>query len=378
MTLRSIWSDFLSLFQETDSLAMSLGIKFGFLLLFIILSIIFGRWTARIISFVIRQIAPQQSEQINQRFIYPFRSGFQIVGTLVLLSFCLGFLKEYEEVYQLLRFFLSLAIIVSLAWLVSRICQQIILSYGITIIQKLGWNADDFVLILETATNIVIGFISVIIFANLHDINLLALVAGLGIGGLAVAFAAQKVLEQLIGTIVVYLDRPYLPGEYIRVNFNIQQPDVYGRVESIGLRSTKIRIAARNTLLIVPNSIMATKDIENVTRGKKVMVLLYLDFDRLLDDQEKALVEKVVEESTSTLFGIDPGSTKVAVIKPKDQPGNRARVTFFILGSSESSNQLRKRLLELSNEEISQQLIEHSLHFEMKEPTIYVDSPIPI
>lgn len=169
-----------------------------------------------------------------------------------------------------------------------------------------------------------------------------------------------------------------MPGEYVRVNFNVQQPDVYGRIESIGLRSTKIRIAARNTLLIVPNSIMATKDIENISRGKKVMVLLYLDFKKVLEEQEKALVEKIVLETTNTLFGIDPGSTKIALLIPKDKPGSRARVSFFILGSNEDSTQLRKRLLELANKKITKQFGEHGIQFEVTEPTIYVDSPIPI
>ncbi len=58
----------------------------------------------------------------------------------------------------------------------------------------------------------------VLIFAEIHQINLIGLFASLGIGGLAIAFAAQKTLEQLLGTVVLYLDRPYLPGEYITNN----------------------------------------------------------------------------------------------------------------------------------------------------------------
>jgi hypothetical protein len=123
---------------------------------------------------------------------------------------------------------------------------------------------------------------------------------------------------------------------------------------------------------------MAIKDIENITRGKKVMVLLYLDFMKPLPEQEKALIEQVIQESTETLFGIDPGSTKITLLHPKDKPGTRARVTFFILGSNEDSTQLRKRLLEVANEKISKQLVNYGIKFKMNEPTIYVDSPVPI
>ena len=51
--------------------------------------------------------------------------------------------------------------------------------------------------------------------------------ACLGIGGLAIAFAAQKLLEQLISTVVLYLDRPFVPGDYIRVSLNPHAADVY-------------------------------------------------------------------------------------------------------------------------------------------------------
>ena len=118
---------------------------------------------------------------------------------------------------------------------------------------------------------------------------LAGLLAGVSISGIALSFAAQNTLQQVFGTVIFFLDKPFVRGEYIRL------PDgTFGRVESIGLRSTKIRTAAKNTLLIVPNSKMADWAIENVTRGKKVMILVYLDFERLLDEYEKSLVRQII------------------------------------------------------------------------------------
>lgn len=108
------------------------------------------------------------------------------------------------------------------------------------------------------------------------------------------------------------------------------------------------------------------------------MVLLYLDFPRSLDKSEVALLEKVVKESTSTLFGIDPDSTKINLYPQEEQAGIRARVSFFILGSNENSIDFRKRLLELANEGISKKLIFYGIEFTMQEPTLYVDSNVTI
>ncbi|MDY7020535.1 MAG: mechanosensitive ion channel [Cyanobacteriota bacterium] len=378
MDLLSLLQEIFPWNEESRRFLIGLGLRLTIFILFVVLSVIIGQYTPRLLILINQKIFPKVGNKIGPNFIIPLKSGIRITGTLILIAFCIGLLKPYEEFYEFLRFCLYLSITISGSWLASRFCRQFIRIYGIVIIQKLGLKPDEFVMVLETVSNIIIGFFAVILFANVNNINLVGLLAGVGIGGIAIAFAAQRVLEQFIGTIAIYLDRPYVPGEYVRINFNPHSEDTYGRIEAIGLRSTKIRIAARNTLLIVPNSIMATKDIENITRGKKVMVLLYLDFARKLEAQEKALIDKIVKESTDTLFGIDPGSTKITLLKPKNQLGTRARVTFFILGSSEDSTQLRKRLLELANEKISHQLVNYGIEFEMKEPTIYVDSPIPI
>ncbi|MDP8964777.1 MAG: mechanosensitive ion channel family protein [Cyanobacteriota bacterium] len=345
---------------------------------FILLSLIIGRYTPTLVRFIIQRFSPQQVTKIYDSLIEPIRKLFIIAGTLILFSLSLKVIKEYEAIYNFFYFFIDLAVTISVAWLASRFFRQFVRVYGIELIRKLGRDVEELLLVLETLVNVIIGFIAVLAFAQ-GRFDLVGLMAGLGIGGLAIAFAAQKTLEQLLGTIVLYLDRPFVPGEYIRLQKSQQIPEgLFGRVESIGLRSTKIRTVAKSTLFIVPNSILANLEIENITRGKKVMVLLYLDFPQLLEEREQALVQQVIAESTDSLFGIDPGSTNIDLINPDEKQTTRARVTFFILGSSDNSIQLRKRLLELANEKISKKLMKSGIKFTMQDPTIYVESPVTI
>ncbi len=345
---------------------------------FILLSLIIGRYTPTLVRFIIQRFSPQQVTKIYDSLIEPIRKLFIIAGTLILFSLSLKVIKEYEAIYNFFYFFIDLAVTISVAWLASRFFRQFVRVYGIELIRKLGRDVEELLLVLETLVNVIIGFIAVLAFAQ-GRFDLVGLMAGLGIGGLAIAFAAQKTLEQLLGTIVLYLDRPFVPGEYIRLQKSQQIPEgLFGRVESIGLRSTKIRTVAKSTLFIVPNSILANLEIENITRGKKVMVLLYLDFNHFLEEREQALVQQVITESTNSLVGIDPGSTNIDLINPEEKQATRARVTFFILGSSENSIQLRKRLLELANEKISKKLLKSGIKFTMQDPTIYVESPVTI
>lgn len=336
-------------------------------------SLLIGHSTPSILIALFQRFSSSKFFVILEKVLTPLREAQQIAGTVLLLHASLNILRPYSTVFALLRPWLDLALVVSLAWLLSRGFRQVIRLYGIDLIRKLGLEIDEFVLVIETVINAVIIVFSIFIFAQTQQFNLIGLITSLGIGGLAVAFAAQKIIEQILSTIVLYLDRPFVPGDYIRMaNGQI------GRIESIGLRSTKIRTAAKSTLMIVPNSNLVNAEIENLTMAKKVMVLLYLDFLKPLEDQDAALVKQVIAEETNSLFGIDPGSTNISLLHNAEERITRARITFFILGSSENSIQLRKRLLELANEKISKKLMKFGIQFFLQDPTIYVESPVTI
>jgi MscS family membrane protein len=83
-----------------------------------------------------------------------------------------------------------------------------------------------------------------------------SLIAGLGIGGLAVALAAQKTVENLFGSLSIGVDQPFRVGDFVKIE------DTTGTVESIGLRSTRVRTLDR-TLVTYPNGKLADLRIEN-------------------------------------------------------------------------------------------------------------------
>ena len=358
-----------------DNGIINVAIFFGL----VMISLLVARYAPAIVKFIVCWFIPQSAIDVYEKVIAPISNLIELLVTFILISIWLYLLEDYETFYSFLRIGIDLAIVVIIAWLLSRLWSQYIRVYGVNFLRNLGYEIDDLVVITETVFNVIIGVTAAFAFAAMRGINLIAPLAGLGIGSLAIAFAAQKTLEQILGTLVIYLDRPFIPGEHIRIPSSGQLSEgLFGRVESIGLRSSKIRTVAKGTLIIVPNSILANLEIENITRGKKVMVLLYLDFNKELIDKEEALVKQVIQEGTNSILGIDPSSTSIFIYKNQDTENSRARVTFFILGSSENSIELRKRLLELANEKVSLKLKDYGIEFEMQEPNIYVESPITI
>ncbi|MFN7904513.1 MAG: mechanosensitive ion channel family protein, partial [Pseudobdellovibrionaceae bacterium] len=93
-------------------------------------------------------------------------------------------------------------------------------------------------------------------------VNVNSVLAGLGIGGMAIAFAAQESIAAFFGSLVILTDAPFKLGDLIKFG------DHEGTVEHIGFRSTRIR-ALNDTLLIIPNSTMAKENINNLTERKR-------------------------------------------------------------------------------------------------------------
>jgi len=106
---------------------------------------------------------------------------------------------------------------------------------------------------------IVLGLVIIFYGASQIGIPLVGVLAGVGVGGLAIALAAQDSLKNLLGSLMIFMDQPYKPGQRIIVEGHD------GFVEQIGLRSTKIRMLD-GALTSIPNERMASLDIENIGR----------------------------------------------------------------------------------------------------------------
>ena len=111
-----------------------------------------------------------------------------------------------------------------------------------------------------------------------------SLIAGLGIGGLAVALAAQKTLENLFGAFTIGVDQPFRVGDYIKL------ADVSGTVEEIGLRSTRLRTLDR-TIVTIPNGKLVEMQVETFAPRDRFRLAHTL---RLAHGTEAAQVKQIV------------------------------------------------------------------------------------
>jgi len=141
---------------------------------------------------------------------------------------------------------------------------------------------------------IVIATTAALMWADQAGFNVSTLIAGLGVGSLAVALAAQKTLENVIGAITLYTARPIRPGDWCRFG------QIQGTVEEIGLRSVTLRTKNR-TLVTVPNSMFSSADIENFSVRDRIRFYKLLELQMPTPDQLRAILGEF-----RTLFAAHP------------------------------------------------------------------------
>ena len=212
-----------------------------------------GQFGAVLLNRALRYVATPQFNDFYGQVIEPRRTLLGSVIALGLFDIVLWlFFKVFLDVpwYTSLEKFFTLGLTVAFGWLMSRLFKEYFDSYILGAAAKQGQKTNSELLVLgKFFANFGIIVVLTIIFGQTHNFNIFGLVASLGVGGIAIAFAAQKVLEQLLGGVVIYIDRPFNIDDYIGL------PDgTYGRVESLGLRSTKVRTSGKGTLAIVPNN----------------------------------------------------------------------------------------------------------------------------
>jgi MscS family membrane protein len=184
-----------------------------------------------------------------------FIAGFYVAGFQI--SFSEGGTRLYYNILEIL-------IVLLIIWIIIRFLDAIIEHYFKPMIAESESQLDDQLLpFAKTTVKIIIILIGAIFLIKDFGYDVTSLVAGLGIGGLAFALAAQPLLTNLFGGISIIADKPFHIGDRIRVDDKYE-----GYVTQIGMRSTTIK-SPEDTFIHIPNSVIAATALENKSREDK-------------------------------------------------------------------------------------------------------------
>jgi MscS family membrane protein len=166
---------------------------------------------------------------------------------------------------------------------------------------------------------VVIGLL--VALGQVFGVNVTALIGGLGIGGLAVAFAAKESLENLLASFTIFIDQPFGVGDLVTAG------TVSGTVEKIGFRSTRLRTAEKS-YLTVPNKSMIDKPLDNLSlrTARRVGFTLYFD-QKTTSNQLQAIITEAVEAMQAHPLVTKDVQMKFNTISPA---GKEVTVQYFV------------------------------------------------
>ncbi len=190
-----------------------------------------------------------------------FIAGFYIAG------FQINFNEAGHRWYYNI---LEILIVMLVIWIVIRFLDAVIEHYFKPMIAESESQLDDQLLpFAKTTVKVIIILIGAIFLIKDFGYDVTSLVAGLGIGGLAFALAAQPLLTNLFGGISIIADKPFKIGDRVRVDDRYE-----GYVTQIGMRSTTIK-SPIDTFIHIPNSVIAATALENKSREDKDHAIRY-------------------------------------------------------------------------------------------------------
>lgn len=277
------------------------------LALLVVVSLAFSRLAAKAAVRLLQPITRRTQTDFDDQFITSVVNPMRLL--LALGAFRAGLYALPASV--LLRTYLGRAltglIYLAIAWVVMRLIDLAAARAVARMTSRHRLSAVSVVPLGRRTAKA--AAIVIALLATLHSwgYNTTALLAGLGVGGLAIALAAQKTLENLFGGVAITSDKPVLVGDYCRYG------DKFGTVEDIGLRSTRLRTLDR-TVVTIPNATFSSLEIENFAQRDKFFFHPTLQLHKDTTPDQVRTVRENIRNLLLATDKVDPQPARVRMI----------------------------------------------------------------
>jgi MscS family membrane protein len=260
--------------------------KYAASLIYIVLA--FGvAWLLDVIVAVwLHRVSARTKTPYDDLLLKLLRGPLKLVAFIILLNIGLGLFDWPARAQLLLSRGLIVVVAFSVTYLATKIADLLLNLWRekIVLVEDRAL-AEQLIPLLAKLAKVLIIFAAAVVTAENLDIKITSLLAGFSIGGLALGLAAQDTVANLFGAVAIFLDKPFHLGDLIKIE------GADGTVESIGLRSTRIRNADGHHVT-VPNKLMGNAIITNITRRPAIRteMNLGLAYDTPVEKVKQATV----------------------------------------------------------------------------------------
>lgn len=212
---------------------------------------------------VLARILTLQGPALDERMVRVMRGPVRLILTVLLFSIGRRYLALDLMFQERLGSLEHLLWIAGSAWLVFRLIDMAALGIRARAERRGNVGLVPTLVPVQRLTKVLVVAIGFLAMLGALGVNITAALAGLGVGGVAVALAGQKSLENLLGGVNLFADQPVRVGDFFRYG------DQVGTVEEIGLRSTRVRTLDR-TVVTIPNAEFSNLRLENFARRDRM------------------------------------------------------------------------------------------------------------
>lgn len=257
--------------------AISFGIFLGAIIIAKICYWAIGKYVKKITARTKTDLDDILVDKLEEPIVY----GIGIIG------FYWGFQRLHfgTNIDNFFHHVFTITFTLNITWLIVRVVDALIEEYVVPVINKSDTDLDDQLLpLIRKLLKAILWSFGIIIGLNNAGFDVAALIAGLGIGGLALALAAQDTVKNIFGGIMIFLDKPFKLTDRIKID------GFDGNVEEIGIRSTRIR-TLEGRLVTIPNAHFSDNAVENVTLEptRKIILNLGLTYDTTPENMQLAM-----------------------------------------------------------------------------------------
>jgi MscS family membrane protein len=232
------------------------------ILLVVIAGLLFDLLVRRLLhgvwrGYSVRRLQRQPDPRLARRAVRPFG----LAGQALVWYFGLTLLGLPEQVLLVVQMAVRLVLVVGSVWAAFRLT-DLFSDFLMRRAETTATKFDDVLVpLLRKTLKVFATAVGLVYMADAFRIEIVPLLTGLGIGGLAVAFAAKDSIENFFGSVTVILDRPFEIGDWVVIE------GVEGTVEELGLRSTRIR-TFYNSQVTIPNASLVRARVDNYGRRR--------------------------------------------------------------------------------------------------------------
>ncbi len=266
--------------------------------------IIVARILYKVVGGLARRITSKTSTNLDNLIVDKLEEPLVLALTIIALRTGYGELTFGDGVDSFVNSAMKVAYALNITWGIARLVDAVIMNFFVPYtLSKESAMMDQFGPILRKGLRSGIWIFGLIMALNNAGYDVGALIAGVGIGGLAMAMAAKDFVANIFGGITVFVDKPFQVGDRVQIG------GYDGTIEEIGIRSTRLRTLA-GRLVIIPNFKFTDSFVENVTiePSRKMSLTLGLTYDTTPERVEEAMdiLRQIIEGRSAT---IEPNPT---------------------------------------------------------------------